>query len=997
MASLQDGFEEPGDVQDIRLVVDTIPTLAWSARPDGSADFFNQRWLDYTGLPAEQALDWGWKVAIYPDDVPRILETFREALNTVEPFEVEGRFRRFDGEFRWFLFRGSPLRDRSGKVAKWYGTNTDLEERKRAEDALRKSEERWRSVFENSAIGVALTDLNRRFLATNHVFQAMVGYTEEELRTVNFLDLTHEDYRQANWTLITELVEEKRRQFQIEKKYRRKDGSSIWVSNNVSLVPGTERVARFIMALSEDITQRKRAEEALRRSEGYLAEAQKLTHTGSWAAQVYQMENASWSNFYWSEELYRIFGFDPGPTPPSEVEIGGRLHPEDVLCNRPVVEQAIRDRSDFEVDYRLVLPNGAAKYIHVVGHPIVNASGDVIEIVGTAMDITERKRAEDALRASEASLLYAQRLTRTCSWRHEVLSDNVTVSPEGLLMYGIQPEDDASSADFYFKRMHPKDRPEVEQAYAAALLKKTDFEADFRIVRPDGTIINTRSIGHPILNEHGDVVEFVGASIDVTEHHRAAQALRRSEAYLAEAQRLAKTGSWAYNPAAEKAIYWSHEMLRMFGLDPQRTNPPDGEEFLRLMHPEDRDRFNELYERSRVQKTDWNADYRIVLPDGAIKHLHVVHHPVLNESGDLVENFGTAIDVTEQAQARIELEKAFEEIRRLKDRLHDENLALKEQIDQVFMFEEIVGSSPALQTVLSSIVKVAPTDSTVLITGETGTGKELIARAIHKHSQRSGQAFISVNCGSIPSGLIGSELFGHEKGAFTGALQRRQGRFDLAHSGTIFLDEIGELPAETQIALLRVLQERQFERVGGNRLIPTDARVIAATNRDLKAAIASGVFRSDLFYRLNVFPIHVPPLRNRKEDIPMLVEYFVKRYAEKARKQIRKIEKNTLELCRSYPWPGNIRELQNIIERSVIFCTGDTFWIDPAWLSSQDEPNRGSTLTFTENVQNYEKQLIEAALAESNGKIAGTNGAAGKLGIPRSTLDAKIKQLKIKK
>src|ERR1700720_1612573 len=281
MASLRHGFEEPGDVQDIRLVVDTIPTLAWSARPDGSAEFFNQRWLDYTGLSAKQALDSGWEVAIHPDDLPRILETLREALNSVKPFEVEGRFRRFDGEFRWFLFRGSPLRDGSGKVSKWYGTNTDLEERKHAEDALGKSEERWRSVFENSAIGVALTDLNGRFLATNHVYQTIVGYTEEELSAVNFLDLTHEDYRQANWELITELLEGKRRQFQIEKKYRRKDGSLIWVSNNVSLVPGTERVPRFIMALSEDITQRKRVEEALQRNEGYLAEAQKLTHTGS--------------------------------------------------------------------------------------------------------------------------------------------------------------------------------------------------------------------------------------------------------------------------------------------------------------------------------------------------------------------------------------------------------------------------------------------------------------------------------------------------------------------------------------------------------------------------------------------------------------------------------------------------------------------------------------------------------------------------------------------
>src|SRR4029077_19663505 len=407
----------------------------------------------------------------------------------------------------------------------------------------------------------------------------------------------------------------------------------------------------FIMALSEDITERKRAEEALGRSEGYLAEAQKLTHTGSWAVRVPQMENAQreagqelavlprfgWDASYWSKEMYRIFGLDPDPTPPSFMEVVSRLHPEDARYNTPVVEQAIRDRIDFETDYRLLLPNGAAKYIHVVGHPVVNASGDVIELVGTAMDVTERKRAEDALRASEASLLEAQRLTRTCSWRHEVLSGKVTVSPEGFLMFGIEPEDDASSTDFYSSRMHPKDRPEVQQADAAAVLGKTDFAADFRIVLPDGTIKNTRSIGHPILDERGDLVEFVGASIDVTEHHRAEQALRRSEAYLAEAQRLAKTGSWAYNPAAEKAIYWSDEMLRMFGLDPQRSSPPDGEEFLRLLHPEDRDRFNELYERSRIQKTDYDADYCIVLPDGAIKHLHVVHHPVLNESGDLVE------------------------------------------------------------------------------------------------------------------------------------------------------------------------------------------------------------------------------------------------------------------------------------------------------------------------------------------------------------------------
>jgi len=355
---------------------------------------------------------------------------------------------------------------------------------------------------------------------------------------------------------------------------------------------------------------------------------------------------------------------------------------------------------------------------------------------------------------------------------------------------------------------------------------------------------------------------------------------------------------------------------------------------------------------------------------------------VRDERGTVIRWYATGTDIDDRKQAE--------------ERTRQENVALREQIDRVFMFEEIVGSSPALKTVLSSIVKVAPTDSTVLITGETGTGKELVARAIHKASPRAGQAFISVNCAAIPPALIASELFGHEKGAFTGALQRRQGRFELAHAGTIFLDEIGELPAETQVALLRVLQERQFERVGGSRAIPIDVRIIAATNRELPAAIAAGTFRADLFYRLNVFPIDVPPLRQRKEDIPMLVAYFVKRYAATARKHISKVDKDTLARCLSYHWPGNIRELQNIVERSVILCTSDTFSVEQAWLSSPAEGRPGS-VALTVALEDYERSIIEKALADSNGKVAGPNGAAVKLGIPRTTLDARIRQLSIKR
>src|SRR3984957_16263153 len=470
------------------------------------------------------------------------------------------------------------------------------------------------------------------------------------------------------------------------------------------------------------------------------------------------------------------------------------------------------------------------------------------------------------------------------------------------------------------------------------------------------------------------------------------ETLRKSEANLAEAQRLSHSGSWALDVSA-KQLFWSAETFQILGFDPKTTSPTT-ENFLLGVHPDDRASIAaveaELYRGNGAE-----YDYRIVLPDNSIKYVHSVARPVTNGSGQLIEFVGSVTDVTEQRNSRSALERAFEEIKALKDQLYKENIALREDIEKVSMFVEIVGSSEALQTVLSNIVKVARTDSTVLITGETGTGKELIARAIHKHSQRSGQAFISVNCASIPSSLIASELFGHEKGAFTGALQRRQGRFEVAHSGTIFLDEVGDLPAETQIALLRVLQERQFERVGGNRILTTDVRVIAATNRDLTAAIAAGTFRADLFYRFNVFPIEVPPLRKRKEDIPMLVEYFVKRYAEKMGKQIRKIDNNTLKLCQSYPWPGNIRELQNIVERSVILSSGDTFWIEKAWLAGparQELPN-----PLPDTLQNQEREMIETALAECKGKVAGPKGAAAKLGIPRSTLDSKNKQLKIKK
>jgi len=488
-----------------------------------------------------------------------------------------------------------------------------------------------------------------------------------------------------------------------------------------------------------------------------------------------------------------------------------------------------------------------------------------------------------------------------------------------------------------------------------------------------------------------------GLDAESCERKQAEDQLRRSESYLAEAQKLTHTGSGAWSVPGWDALYLSEEWYRIYGFDP-KNGLSAWKDRLQRMPPEDQAKVQEAKERAASEKSDYEVDHRIILPNGTVKYTHTVGHPVLNASGDVEQFVCTLMDVTERKQAEEALRKAFEEIKGLRDQLFKENIALKEEVDRVSMFEEIVGASPALRAVISRVSKVAPTDSTVLITGETGTGKELIARAVHKRSQRSSRPFVSVNCAAIPRDLIASELFGHEKGAFTGAMQRRLGRFELAEGGTIFLDEIGELPAETQIALLRVLQEREFERVGGTGSIRTNVRVIAATNRDLQAAITANTFRSDLFYRLNVFPIAVPPLRERREDIPVLVAYFIDRFARKAGKSFRTVNKQSLEFLQSYPWPGNIRELQNIIERSVIVCDTENFSVDESWLSRQpnaSEPKGQPELSQMLAAQ--EKEMIETALRESGGRVSGPSGAAVKLGIPGSTLDSKIRSLRIDK
>jgi len=426
----------------------------------------------------------------------------------------------------------------------------------------------------------------------------------------------------------------------------------------------------------------------------------------------------------------------------------------------------------------------------------------------------ELTRANEDLQNTQAELLEAQRLSHTGSWKHEISSGKVTVSPEVYRIFGVTADEDASATEFWLNRNHPEDGKRIRELFERSEIQKTDYQADYRIVLPGGAVKYLHAIGHPVLNDSGDLVEFVGTVMDVTAAKQAEEKIRRSERELRQLIDLTPFHITEFGPDGTP-LYNNQAALDYHGLTLEEWRSADLD---RLLHPQDAERMRREQAAKFQGGSPCEFEIRLRRKDGQYRWFAFRYNAMRDEQGHPIRWYAAASDIEDRKQAE--------------QRLQDENVALREEIDKAFMFEEIVGASPALQTVLSSIVKVAPTDSTVLITGETGTGKELIARAIYKHSQRSGQAFISVNCASIPSSLIASELFGHEKGAFTGAVQRRQGRFEMAHSGTIFLDEVGELPAETQIALLRVLQERQFERVGGNRILPTDVRVIAATNRD---------------------------------------------------------------------------------------------------------------------------------------------------------------------
>jgi formate hydrogenlyase transcriptional activator len=543
---------------------------------------------------------------------------------------------------------------------------------------------------------------------------------------------------------------------------------------------------------------------------------------------------------------------------------------------------------------------------------------------------------------------------------------------------GLSPEE--SQGWGWQVAIHPEDLPSLMRRWRELLIAGEPGEIEARMRRHDGIFRWFLIRFEPFRDETGKVVMWYGVSADIEDLKQSQERLREDERELRRITDAIPQTIVVQNPCGVP-IYANQATLDYTGLTADDVITPNFRE--RIFHPEDLEKFRNERNAALARGLPFEFEHRALRKDGQYRWFLIRYNPFRNEQGQVIRWYATGTDIDDRVRAE--------------ERTRNENLALREQIDRDSMFEDIVGSSEALRKVLRQVDKVAASDSTVLILGETGTGKELIARAIHKRSKRADRAFIGVNCAAIPPSLIASELFGHEKGAFTGATQRRMGRFESANGGTIFLDEVGDLPAEIQIALLRVLQEREVERVGSSRPIPVDVRVVAATHHDLNALVAEGKFRQDLLYRLNVVPIQMPPLRERVSDIPLLVEYFMDRFGKRAGKKFRTIDKKSLELFKAYGWPGNVRELQNVIERAVILSENDTLDVDQTWLKREPGQNPARPATLDGALVRQEKEMIEAALAESQGRISGPAGAAAKLGLLARTLDSKIKRLKINK
>ena len=1048
-----------------------------------------------------------------PESWQRIVRNNSKLLSAGGRDELEVEFRRQDGTMGWAITHREAVRDEAGQLVGIRGVGLDITERKRAEEALRRSELRYRLLFEKGIAGVVITSLEGRIIQCNDAWAQMFGFKDAAEAVVSKgIDRWPDPAERSAF------IDEIRRCGSIlnrERQFRRKNGDVFWGFVNSVLVDGED--GPCIQSTVLDITEHKRAEAALQQSE---TKFKSLFETANDAILISQGEAFSDCNLR-AEILFGcgkedIVGHSPHEfSPPTQPD--GRRSAETIaakvqaammgspqvfewrhirhdgtpfdaevslsrvitseaeyllgsirdISERKRAEEALREsearerahakeletildtlpipvliahdpqctlitanRAGYEhlrlpqgtnvsltawqehkphrfvqdgvevtsdklpmdravatgravrgVNTKLVFADGEERYELGNAAPLFDEKGQVRGAVGAALDITERIRTEEALRQAER--------------KYRTIFDNAVLgifqtAPEGHYlslnralahMFGYASPEEKMAATTDIARQEfvdPSRRQElVLRLEDEGMVQNFVYE----ICRKDGSRGWVSLSARVVRDEQGKTIFYEGMQEDISERVRAGEALRESEERLRMAQEVANIGTFDRDLLTGES-QWTPQMRAIYGLSADAPSPTL-DQVVQLTHPEDRQSFSDLLAHS-MESGEGGGEWRIVWPDGTVRWIAGRWRIFKDPSGKPARMIGIDYDITDRK--RIE-----EELRQAKEKLTEEKHYFEHAIDTEMGFEEIIGSSSGMRSVMEQVSKVATSDATVLLLGETGVGKELVARALHRLSLRKNNSFIKMNCAAIPSGLLESELFGAEKGAYTGSVSRKIGRMELADKGTIFLDEIGDIALLLQPKLLRVLQDQEFERLGGTQTIKVNFRLIAATNRDLAEEVRNHQFRSDLFYRLNVFPIHVPALRERRDDIPLLVEYFVKKIGRRLNKLVTSVPRRTLnELC-AWDWPGNVRELENFIERSVILSPGSVLAAPLSELRARTSVPAGQAHTL----EAAERKIILEALRLANGRISGQRGAAIRLGLKRTTLQSKLKQLGI--
>jgi PAS domain S-box-containing protein len=983
--------------------LDRVPTMVWSALPDGSLDFFNQAFRDYTGHSPDQFPGSEWKAAIHRDDFQKFETWWQNLRHSQEASTAEVRLRRFDGSPRWFLIFANPLRNESGKVIRWYGTNLDIEDRKRAEDTLRARELSWLQIVDNIPGLVATMNGTGEVEFLNRQTLEYFGKSNDDLKNWALSDAVHPDDLPRIIQARIKSIEEGTI-YDVEHRCRRADGVYRWFQVRGIPIRNAEDMITAWYLLLTDIDDLKRAEEALQSAERNLAVIVNTIPTAAWTSRpdgYCDFLNQVWLDYTGiSAEKAHGWGWAES------------IHPDDRKELVKDWQSCLASASPVDTEARIRRFDGSYRWFLIRANPLRDEGGNILKWYGTCLDIDDRKRREEVLRTSELS------------WRQII--DNIP---------GLVNASGASGDPTFFNRQeleyfgktneelkdwgrievfHPEDLPSVIEAWATSIETGQVLDIEARLRRADGVYrwFQTRAV--PARDAEGKISDWFALHTDIEDRKSAEEKLRQNEEKLRQSEGELRTITDAIRQSIivltpdGTTLYANQVACEYSGLTVDEVVKEGS--LARICHPDDINRVREERRIGLLEGVPFDLEMRFLHKSGQDRWNVMQYNPLKDESGQIIRWYATATDIDDR-------KKAEERLRNENVKLAQERVYLEEQIRSEMGFEQIIGNSPALQHVLELVETVAPNDSTVLLLGETGTGKELIARAVHERSRRNTKTFAKLNCAAIPTGLLESELFGHEKGAFTGAIIQKAGRMELADQGTLFLDEVGDIPIDIQPKLLRALQEKEFERLGSTHTRKVNVRLVAATNRNLEKMVADREFRSDLFYRLNVFPIHIPPLRERKDDIPLLVSYFVQKFAKQMQKRIASIPVATMNALTAWEWPGNIRELENFIERAVILTKGESLAAPLAELRklTTDEPVRESLPKREDDVARIVEETIASlkrksaprertkkqydeivrVLTECKGRVGGADGAAVRMGLSRTTLMYRMKKLGI--